>query len=202
MADSGSHAPTDAEEIAASVLDPERFGIVVERHLREIHRHLARRVGPDADDLVAETFAVAFRVRRSFDTLRHDARPWLYGIATNVLRRHRRSELRQLAAYERAASMPPVKDNPTDSLLDRLDATAEMARVTSAFAQLDGDQRDALYLVGVVGLSYDEAAAALDVKLGTIHSRVARGRRVLRDLVFGSGQEHGVCPGKNPRSMP
>ena len=202
MADAGSRAPTDGEEIAGSVLDPERFGIIVERHLVEIHRYLARRVGADAVDLAAETFATAFRVRQSFDTLRHDARPWLYGIATNVLRRHRRSEMRQLAAYARAGSMPAAKDDPTDSLLDRLDATAEMALVASAFAQLDEDQRDALYLVGVVGLSYDDAAAALGVKLGTLHSRVARGRRVLRDLVFDRGQVQGVRPGKSPRRMP
>jgi hypothetical protein len=91
-------ATTDAEAIGSP--DPRRFELVFERHFDSIHRYLARRVGRDlADDLAAETFAVAFKSRRRYDAARADARPWLYGIASNLLRHHRRREERQLRAY-------------------------------------------------------------------------------------------------------
>jgi RNA polymerase sigma factor (sigma-70 family) len=187
----GSRSPSDAQAIAASVADAECFTTIVDRHFREIFGYLARRLGRDAaEDLAAETFVVAFRNRQRYDPTRSDARPWLYGIATNVLRRQRRTEIRQLAAYTRAASALETGTDNTATIADDLDARTALATVASAFSQLDEEQRDALYLVAVAGLSYAEAAEALRVKLGTLHSRVARGRAQLRDLVERSGQHH------------
>ena len=54
-----------------------------------------------AEDLASETFVVAFARRSSYDQSRDDARPWLYGIAVNLLREHRRAEERRLRAYLR-----------------------------------------------------------------------------------------------------
>jgi RNA polymerase sigma factor (sigma-70 family) len=185
----GSSAPSDAQAMAASVVDTERFTAIVERHFPEIFRYLVRRTGRDAaDDLAAETFVVAFRNRHRYDPTRSDARPWLYGIATNVVRRHRRTEVRQLAAYARAVSSLPVEADNTANAADRLDAESSLVAVASAFSQLEEEQRDALYLVAVADLTYAEAAEALGMKLGTLHSRVARGRARLRDLVARSGQ--------------
>ncbi|MEE3920573.1 sigma factor [Micromonospora sp. BRA006-A] len=71
---------------------------------RHIHRYLARRLGSAAaDDLVAETFLAAFRRRDRFDTGRPNARPWLYGIATNLVAQQRRAE----NGVPAAAGVPP-----------------------------------------------------------------------------------------------
>src|ERR1700735_3530247 len=97
-------ALTDAELIEVSERDPTYFGEIADRHFAEIHGYLARRVGRDlAEDMGAETFAIAFESRRRYDPRRDDARPWLFGIATNLIRRHRRDEVRKLCAYTRTA---------------------------------------------------------------------------------------------------
>jgi DNA-directed RNA polymerase specialized sigma24 family protein len=92
----------DAAVIEASFAEPDRFASLFDRHAPYIHRYLARRIGGQAaDDLVAETFLVAFRKRARYDLRCHDARPWLYGIATNLVGQHRR---RARAAGRRPAS--------------------------------------------------------------------------------------------------
>ncbi|MHB8293727.1 MAG: RNA polymerase sigma factor [Acidimicrobiales bacterium] len=183
--------PSDAEVMATSASETGCFSTIVERHFPEIYRYLYRRVGAEAEDLAAETFTVAFRRRRSYDLDQADARPWLYGIATNMVRRHRRSEARQLRAYERAAGLGSAaggEGREMAELPDRLDAGATLARVAAAFAELDGDNRDALYLVAVAGLAYTDAAKALGIPPGTLRSRVARARARLRDLTGACGQ--------------
>jgi RNA polymerase sigma factor (sigma-70 family) len=179
---------TDAEALAASLDDPEHFSAIVDRHFREIFRFVARRVGQEeADDLAAETFATAFGNRRNYDLDRPDSLPWLYGIATNLLRHHRRSEQRRLVAYARAQVVPLDKDE-ADQLVRRLDAASELAKLALALLEIDADNRDALHLVAVSGLSFDDAATALGVPVGTVHSRVARARSRLRDLLAHTGQ--------------
>src|SRR5579859_4989159 len=89
-------AADDAAVIEASFTEAEHFAIVFDRHAPHVHRYLARRVGRQiADDLLAETFLVAFRKRHRYDSGHRDARPWLYGIATNLVGQHRRDEIRQ-----------------------------------------------------------------------------------------------------------
>ena len=189
MGATGSES-TDSDDIAASLVDPQRFAAVVDRHFTEIFGYLARRVGRDnAEDLGAETFIVAFSARNRYDLSRANALPWLYGIATNLIRRHRRTEVRMLMAYATAASQLDPDDDRSEGLVARLDHAASLARVASALADLDPDQRDALYLVAIVGLGYAEASEALDIPVGTVHSRVARARTNLRDLATYSGQE-------------
>jgi len=181
---------TDSDDIAASLVDRQRFALVVDRHFAEIFRYLARRVGRDnAEDLGAETFIVAFGARNRYDLSRANALPWLYGIATNLIRRHRRTEVRMLTAYATAASQIDPDDDSSEGLVVRLDHAASLARVASAFADLDPDQRDALYLVAIAGLGYEQAAEVLEIPVGTVHSRVARARTNLRDLAAYSGQE-------------
>jgi RNA polymerase sigma factor (sigma-70 family) len=189
MGATGSES-TDSDDIAASLVDPQRFAVVVDRHFAEIFRYLARRVGRDnAEDLGAETFVVAFGARKRYDPSRANALPWLYGIATNLIRRQRRTEVRMLIAYATAASQFDPDGDSSEGLVARLDHATSLARVASAFAVLDPDQRDALYLVAIVGLGYAEASEALDIPVGTVHSRVARARTNLRDLAAYSGQE-------------
>jgi RNA polymerase sigma-70 factor (ECF subfamily) len=180
---------SDSDEIAASLVEPERFGTIAERHFGAIFQYLARRVGRDvAQDLSAETFVVAFSSRSRYDLSRSNARPWLYGIATNMVRRHRRSELRTLNAYVK--SMPAERTNDiVEELSTHMDHVELLARVADAFLKLDPEQRDVLHLTAIEGLSYAEAAEALCIPVGTVHSRVSRARIKLRDLAGYFGQE-------------
>src|SRR5690349_5976781 len=83
----------DAAVIARSVRDPDHFATIYDRYFVEIYRYLAGRLGREiADDFAAETFLVAFRKRDRFDPTLGSVRPWLYGIATNLVGQHRRRE--------------------------------------------------------------------------------------------------------------
>jgi RNA polymerase sigma factor (sigma-70 family) len=173
--------PDDAAIIRLSRSDPEQFAVVFRRHAPAIQRYVTRRIGPDpADDVVAETFLVAFRQRASYRDDGRDCLPWLYGIATNLVGRHWRTEVRQLRLLARTGADPV-----TEAFTDRVDAAvtagSAKARLGAALAGLPAGQRDALLLVAWAGLSYDRAATALGVPLGTVQSRVSRARRQLRE---------------------
>ncbi len=181
---------SDAQAIARSVAEPGAFGAVFDRHVAEVHRYLARRAGRDlADDLVAEVFETAFRRRRSYDVTRDDARPWLYGIAHNVLRGHRRTEVRRLRAYARSGVDPVAGAGGLDGLAERVDAQRAGPRLAAALAALKHRDRETLLLYAWADLSYDEIAAALSVPVGTVRSRLNRARRQLRERLGPSGQE-------------
>ena len=81
--------PDDAALIERSLCEPEAFAGLYDRHSAVLHRYVARRLGEGAaDDVVADTFLDAFRKRHRFDATVRDARPWLYGIATNLIGKH------------------------------------------------------------------------------------------------------------------
>ena len=110
---------TDGEAIAASLTEPRAFGVVFERHFGVILRYLRRRLDDQpAEEATAQTFFVAFDERGRFDRERADARPWLFGIATNVARRHRRSEVRELRAIAALAGEATTADDGAEAKLD------------------------------------------------------------------------------------
>lgn len=173
-------AVTDAETIGASLGEPERFAEIFQRHWDEIYRYIARRLGPEiAEDVGAETFAVAFHGRRRYDRTRADARPWLYGIATNLIRQHRRAERRRhrLLAQVHVEQPGDSFDQTSD---ERLTAQRLAPRIASALARLSPAERDLLLLIAWADLTYEEAAQALDVPMGTVGSRLHRVRRKFR----------------------
>src|SRR5215472_6715419 len=175
--------PDDARVIAESCRVPERFGAVFDRHATAIHGYIARRLGRDAaDDLVAETFLVAFCQRARYNPDQPSARPWLYGIATRLISRHRRQEVRFFRAIARTGVDPsadPAAEPVADAGARRADAQMLHRRLAGALAALSTADRNALLLVAD-GLSYQEAAQALGVPPGTLSSRLARARRVVR----------------------
>ncbi len=181
---------TDAELIAGSLEEPAVFGAIFDRHFAVLHRYLARRVGQEmADDLAAEAFVIAFGRRDSFDGRSHTARPWLFGIATNLARAHRRSEARMLKAYARSGVDPVAMDEPGyQEAEDRADADAAGPVMAAALAALNNGDRDALLLYAWGGLSYQDVAAALAIPVGTVRSRLARARAKLREHISASGQ--------------
>ena len=170
--------PSDDDVIRASVAEPERFGPLFDRHAVPVHRYLARRIGAPADDLLAEAFLVAFRRRASY-TSDVGVRPWLFGIATNLVRRHVRTEERRYRALARLAAgevAPPV----IDDAIDRRDAGALRRDLALALASLRRRDRDVLLLTAWADLSYEQIAAVLDIPLGTVRSRLHRARRLTR----------------------
>jgi RNA polymerase sigma-70 factor (ECF subfamily) len=169
----------DGVLIRESVRDPERFAPLFDRHAVTVHRYLARRIGPAADDLLAETFLIAFRRRADYQPLRLEVRPWLLGIATNVLHRHVRQEERRYRALARAAGRQDAPVAP-EGAEDRVDAQAVRAELAAALAKLKAADRDALLLLAWAQLSYAEIAAALSIPVGTVRSRINRARRQTR----------------------
>jgi RNA polymerase sigma-70 factor (ECF subfamily) len=173
-------ATDDAAVIQLSRHEPEQFTVLFRRHAPHIQRYVVRRLGPDAaDDIVAETFLLAFRHRDRYDPARPDARPWLYGIATNLIGRHRRAEIRLYRALARTGA-DPVTEPFTDRVDDRVSASTASRQIATALATLSADLRDTLLLVVWGGLTYEEVATALGVPSGTVRSRVSRARSKLR----------------------
>jgi RNA polymerase sigma factor (sigma-70 family) len=173
---------SDAAVIARSRSDAQAFSAIVDRHFAVIHRYLARRIGSDrADDLAAQAFAVAFRRRGDFDADAGSARPWLFGIATNILRNDLRAERRMLAAVARLerGGADDLADEVERSLA-RAEAASEVRRIAGAIATLDPDQRDVLLLHAWGELSQSEIAASLGIPVGTVYSRLSRARASLR----------------------
>ncbi len=107
-------------------------------------------------------------------------RPWLLGIATNVVHGHQRTERRRYRALAKVAGRPEEHgDDPADSG-DRLDAEALRGPLAAALAGLKRRDRDALLLLAWGELSYEEIAAVLDIPIGTVRSRLNRARRQTR----------------------
>jgi RNA polymerase sigma factor (sigma-70 family) len=178
---------TDAEVIGQSLDDPERFGAIFERYFSQIHQYLLRRVGPRAaGDLAAEVFVVAFSQRGRYDLARQCARPWLYGIATNLTGTHRREEQRRYRALART-DVSAATPSDEDLVDDRVSALAARPALAAALAGLEGRDRDVLLLVALADLSYDEVAESLGIPYGTVCSRLSRARRRLRDCLQLSG---------------
>ncbi len=184
-------ARTDAEVIARSFESPAAFGELFDRHATTMFRYLVRRVGPDdADSLLGELFRIAFEKRAGFDTERAEARPWLYGIASNLLARHRQGEARRLDAVARLVNTSITASDLFSEVDARLDAARLWADVAAAIATLPQGERDTLLLFAWEGMPYDQIAAALDVPVGTIRSRLNRARGRLRELVGENEEEH------------
>jgi len=175
-----SALPSDAEIIARSLTEPEVFATLFDRHAVAVHRYLGRRVGELADDLVSETFLIGFRRRSVYRPEHLEVRPWLIGIATNLVHGHVRSELRRYRALARAAAEPPRHGADPGDAADRLDAQAMRGPLAGALAGLKARDRDVLLLFAWAQLSYEEIAAVLDIPLGTVRSRLNRARRQTR----------------------
>jgi len=179
MQDAGA-IPDDASVIARSRLEPEAFSVLFRRYAPPLKRYVTRRIGADAaDDVVAETFLLAFRQRDRYDLTRGDVRPWLYGIATNLIARHRRDEIRLYQAVARTGA-DPVAEQFTDRVDAAVSASATSRGLAAALAALPQRYRDVLLLMAWGDLSYEQIALALAVPVGTVRSRLHRARTTLR----------------------
>ncbi len=157
---------------------PDAFVQVVHRHEAAVHAFLARRAGRQAaDDLLGDVWVRAFAARGGYDPGRADARPWLYGIARNVLRAHWRTR------PGRGGAPAEVPADPWDDVVDRLDSAVQVRALVAALRALPVPERDVLLLVAWEQLTPAEAAEVLGVPQGTVRSRLHRARAALRPLL-------------------
>jgi RNA polymerase sigma-70 factor (ECF subfamily) len=179
---------TDSQHIEESLLNPDAFAILFERHAVPLHRYIAKRVGRrDAEDLVGETFATAFRSRESYDLNRADARPWLFGIATNLAHHYWRAQGRRT---RRDVTSPPGLDgeDQSEEVVTRIFFQNQRESIGKALGQISSTELDVLLLVAGPGLSYEDVSIALGIPVGTVRSRLSRARSRLRELLGDSGQ--------------
>lgn len=187
-----SENQTDREAIAASLGEPRAFGVIFERHFSAIHGYLRRRLDdPLADEVTGQTFLVAFDRRADFDRRREDSRPWLFGIATNLARSHRRRELRELRVI---AGMTPDPGIGVEGVEARIDAERMRGVLAEALADLPAEEADVLRLLAWAELDQSEIADALGIPLGTVKSRLSRARGRLQSAL-------GLAPTAEPHSL-
>jgi RNA polymerase sigma factor (sigma-70 family) len=165
------------------------FDIVFREHVDTIFRYFARRVSRhDAADLTAETFRLAYGAWDRFDHNQPSARPWLYGIAGNVLRHHVRSAGRERAALDRVGAVRAPDTDALGAVDAAIDAAQAWPAVRDALARLSPSDREALLLFSWEELSYTEIAVATQVPIGTVRSRINRARRLVCELIGLDGQ--------------
>ncbi len=169
---------TDAAVVAASLADPAAFAALFDRHWPRIHRFCVSRAGTAGEDLAAETFRVAFDERSRYDPRQDDAAPWLYGIATNLLRRWFRSAERGRRATARLDRAP--QPDLAEEALARVEAELLGPTLAAALAAVGAADRDALLLHAWAELTYEQIADATGVPVGTVRSRIHRARTRLR----------------------
>jgi RNA polymerase sigma factor (sigma-70 family) len=177
---------SDAEVIGRSLDQPEAFGLIYDRHADTLLRFLGRRAGAEvAEGLAGELFRIAFERRKTFDVSRASALPWLYGIGSNLLLKHRRGEARRLRASARMAA-----DEAPDRRASAraLDARVLFPRAADAIEALPDGEREALLLFAWEDLSYQRVAEALELPIGTVRSRLNRARTQLRELIEPGGK--------------
>src|SRR6185436_4964278 len=179
-------SPSDAEVIGRSLAEPEAFGLIYDRHAATLLRFLGRRAGAEvAEGLIGELFRIAFERRKTFDTLRATALPWLYGIGANLLLKHRRGEARRLRASARLIAREPSDRRASAGALD---ARVLFPRVADAIEAPPDGEREALLLFAWEDLSYQSVAEALDLPIGTVRSRLNRARAHLRERLEPGGE--------------
>jgi RNA polymerase sigma factor (sigma-70 family) len=167
---------SDAEIVGRSTTgDAKAFGELFWRHNGAVHAYLARRAGRDtADDLVAEVWLRAFRDRANFDPLYADARPWLFGIARNVLNAHWRH-------LSKAPPLFPVAiSDPWPEFEEQIDVTERRSELVRALDALTDDEREVLLLVAWERMSSASIALMLDVPASTVRNRLHRARTIMR----------------------
>lgn len=170
-------SPPENDHATAALLEsverPLAFRTVFDAHHGDIRRYLHHRVGnpADAEDLAAEVFARAFSVRRRFRDTGVGVRPWLFAIATNLLRDEARRRSRERALRQRL--------RPAPALLEPLDADPD-PQLRQALSTLRAAELETLLLHAWGELTYAEIAVATATEVGTVRSRLSRARAHMR----------------------
>jgi RNA polymerase sigma-70 factor (ECF subfamily) len=191
--------------------DQERFAEQAMEHMSSLYTAALRmtRNSADAEDLVQETYLKAYRAFGSF-TEGTNLRAWLYRILTNTFINSYRSkkrrpeqvdvdEVEDLYLYKRLGALEEVAASRSaeDEVLDHF--TDE--DVKAALEALPEQFRLAVLLADVEGFSYKEIADILEVPIGTVMSRLHRGRKALQKALFEFGLERGLVSSDEPAAI-
>jgi RNA polymerase sigma factor (sigma-70 family) len=152
-------------------------------HAPSIHRFCARRseAAAEAEDLTSIVFLEAWRTRSRAFLVDESLRPWLFGIARNVVRNANRSQRRYRAAVERFHALPLPRDQ--EDALETVAGKELRSALAGAIGQLSDKQREVVELYLVEELSAAATASVLGVPEGTVKSRLADARTRLRALL-------------------
>jgi RNA polymerase sigma-70 factor (ECF subfamily) len=176
--------PLDARLWArACAGDHSAFGELFVRHANRIHNYCFRRTGSWtlAEDATSQTFMEAWR-RRSSIAVTDSLLPWLFVAANNVCRNMERARRRTANLLARTPPAQDVADHANE-VAARIDSERQMQRVLTELRTLRRADQDIVAMCDWEGLSYEEAAAALGVPIGTVRSRLSRARARLKVLL-------------------
>lgn len=163
--------------------------MIFERHFSAVFGFVGASTAADkADDIASEVFVRAFRDRDRYNPEYKSAKPWLFGIAANLIADHYRSQARQSRAYRRVFARDAGDAGFEDDVSGRVDAQAVSPLLHRAMGSLRSQERAVVTLFVLENMSYTEVAAALEIPEGTVRSRLSRARRRLRNLIEVSGE--------------
>jgi RNA polymerase sigma factor (sigma-70 family) len=173
----GSSLLSDLRDGSRSAMDE-----IFRTHLDAIYNYCYRRSGSwsTAEDLTSAVFLEVWKTRRRAIELDGSVLPWLYGVATNVCRNHQRSQRRGQAALAKLHLADVSPEQVDRDVVEQLDADRRLARVLEQLRELPQTEQDVFVLVCWEDLSYAQTAQALNIPIGTVRSRLARVRRILR----------------------
>lgn len=190
----------DAEVITRSLEDPSAFADIFRRHGRVVLAYARSRIGDSVgEDIAAKTFLIAFERRDTFDTTFESARPWLFGIAMNLIRHHVRDESIHIAALSKVRFEATGAQSDEPGALDALEAERWRAALIAALHSIPDIDRETFLLAAVGELSYEEIAEVLSIPKGTVRSRVHRARGALRERLRGEVARLGGDEGPQER---
>jgi RNA polymerase sigma-70 factor (ECF subfamily) len=177
-------ASTDTELLArAERGEADAFGVLFERHGPAVLQFCFRRTADAAlaEDLTSIVFLEAWRKRGKLELFQESARPWLFGVALNVVRSEYRAQRRHSEALVRLPVLAPAEPE-SDRAIARIDAEREMRVVLDTVSKLNRREREVLELCVWAELSPEEAASSLGISVGAVRSRLSRARRRLAVL--------------------
>jgi len=175
-----AEGPADADvELVrrAAAGDRGAFAAIYERHRTVVYRFARLMSGSDAtaEDVTQEVFVTLIHTLPTYEPRRAGLLTYLYGVARNVTRNRLRRDRRFVALDTAAAASSPPADDPHDAAA----RAQERTLLRRAILSLPSRYREAIILSDVHGLAYAEAARILHVPVGTVRSRLSRGRQML-----------------------
>ncbi|TDC58938.1 RNA polymerase sigma factor [Actinomadura sp. GC306] len=174
----------DAELVARFRRDADAFTAVYDRYFLDVYRYAVGRLDVQTgEDIAAETFCVAFAQRDRFDPERGGLRPWLFGIATKLMARHRRKEARHYKALMRSGASAGFVEGHEGLVVTSVAAQRLQPQLLKALTKLNPGERDVVLLIAVGQLSHEEVAQTLGIADGTVRSRLSRARKKFQQLI-------------------
>ncbi|MCW2877823.1 MAG: sigma factor [Sphaerisporangium sp.] len=159
------------------------FGTLFDRHARSVYNHCFRRTADwsAAEDLTSVVFLEAWRRRSQVRISSDSLLPWLLGVANNALRNRYRWLRRHQAAVGRLPPMDSVVDL-AEEVVGRIDDERQMREILAVLNRLPRADQEVLTLCVWSELSYEDAAVALNIPVGTVRSRLSRARARMKKL--------------------